>query len=115
VLFAGISGPNVRITRMRSDVAHSALSEDMVLQAATDTSELSNQHVPVQQTGQPLCPVYDGNCVQTGEVPRDQAVAQADGGCSQTRPMSQSRTTLALVLSAGLVGAIRVRRRRRRR
>ncbi|HXN31838.1 MAG TPA: DUF2330 domain-containing protein, partial [Polyangiaceae bacterium] len=41
-LFAGISAPNVRITRMRSDIAHAAMTADLVLQASADQSELSN-------------------------------------------------------------------------
>ena len=39
VFFSGISGANVRITRMRSDIARAALSVDMILEAATDQSE----------------------------------------------------------------------------
>jgi hypothetical protein len=112
VLFAGISGSNVRITRMRSDVAHSALSEDMVLKASTDPNELTNQHIAGQQIGQPLCPVYDDNCVQTGEVPRDQANSDASGSCNTTRSPSGARTTLALGLAIAAIGAVRLRRRR---
>jgi hypothetical protein len=113
VLFAGMSGTNVRITRMRSDVAHAALSEDMYLTASSDQGELSNQHIASQEVGQPLCPIYNDNCVQTGEVPRDQAVADANGGCTTTRLRSGSRTTLALLLAAVGFGVVRFRRRRR--
>jgi hypothetical protein len=115
VLFAGIAGSNVRITRMRSDVAHSALSEDMVLKASTDPNELTNQHIAGQQIGQPLCPVYDDNCVQTGEVPRDQANSDASGSCNTTRSQSGARTTLALGLAIAAIGAVRLRRRRGKR
>jgi hypothetical protein len=114
VLFAGVAGPNARITRMRSDVAHSALSEDMALVASKDTSELSNLHYPKKEIGQPQCPVYDDNCTVTGTVPRDQAVAEANGGCHATRSRSASGTTLALVLSAAGFGVVRIRRRRRK-
>jgi hypothetical protein len=41
-LFVGLSGPNVRVTRIRSDIAHSAMTKDFVLQASSDQSELSN-------------------------------------------------------------------------
>ena len=98
---------------MRSDVAHAALSEDMYLTASTDQSELTNQHIAQREIGQPLCPVYDENCNVTGEAPRDQVAADAGGGCSATRARSQSRTTLALLLSAVGFAAIRLRRRRR--
>jgi hypothetical protein len=115
VLFAGIAGPNVRITRMRSDVAHSALTNDMYLQASADQSELSNLHYPQKQIGQPECPVYNYSCVQIGTVPRDQAIAQQNGGCNATRWTGASRTSMGVAL--GLVGlaAIRIRRRRNRR
>jgi hypothetical protein len=118
VLFAGIAGPNVRITRMRSDVAHSALTLDMNLQASTDQSELTNLHYPQNQIGQPLCPVYDtSTCAQTGTLPRDQAIAAENnsGGCNATRRSAGVPTSIAIAL--GLVGlsAIRSRRRRGRR
>jgi hypothetical protein len=115
VLFTGISGGSVRITRLRSDVAHSALSEDMYLQASADQSELTNQYLANgPQIGQPLCPIYDDNCIQTGEVPRDQATADANGGCNTTRPRGASRMTLALLLGVASFGVVRYRRRRRR-
>jgi hypothetical protein len=110
-LFAGISRPNARVTRMRSDVAHSALSEDMILEAAKDPSELTNQHIPDKQTGQPSCPIYDDNCVPTASVPRDQALADANGGCNTKRPRGES--TLAIVLGLAGLGALRFQRKRR--
>jgi Uncharacterized protein conserved in bacteria (DUF2330) len=109
VLFAGVARPNARVTRMRSDVAHSALSEDMFLEAAKDQSELSNQHIPDKQLSQPSCPVYDDNCQLIGTVPRDQAAASASGGCNTRRPRSES-TVAFLVAFIGL-GAIRFHRR----
>jgi hypothetical protein len=114
ILFAGISGQNARITRMRSDVAHSALSDDMFLKASSDQSELTNLHYPKGQIGQPLCPVYDDSCNQTGLVPRDQAVADANGGCNTTRSKRDSRATAALLLAFVGFGAIRFGRRRRK-
>ena len=39
-LFAGLTGPNVRVTRIRSDILHTAMTADFVLQASTDQSEL---------------------------------------------------------------------------
>ncbi len=117
VLFKGIAGTNVRVTRMRSDVAHASLSEDMFLQASKDQSELNNVHNPGKEIGQPLCPIYDNNCVQTGEVPRDQAIADANArnsGCNATR--STSGSDLAVVGLVGMFGlsALQLRRRRRR-
>jgi hypothetical protein len=115
VLFAGIAGPNVRITRMRSDVAHTALTSDMYLQASADQSEVSNLHYPQIQVGQPQCAVYNtSTCAQTGTLPRDQAIAAAGGGggCSEARRSAGSRTSIAIAL--GFVGFAVIRNRRRR-
>lgn len=47
-LFAGITAPNVRITRMRGDIAHAAMTANLVLQASADQSELSNVRTVTQ-------------------------------------------------------------------
>jgi len=120
VLFAGIGQPNVRITRMRSDVAQSALSVDMSLQAATDQSELTNIHVAQQEIGEPQCPVYSSTCAQVGTAPRSQAAAETaaatgkGGGCSTTPPRDTTDATLALLFATGGVAAFRLRQKRRR-
>jgi len=59
-LFAGLSGSNVRVTRIRSDIAHAAMTKDFVLQASADQSELSNVR-NVTQSVNLVCPVYN-NC-----------------------------------------------------
>src|SRR5580700_1188065 len=41
-LFAGLTGPTARVTRIRSDIAQSAMTSDFLLQASSDQSELSN-------------------------------------------------------------------------
>jgi hypothetical protein len=114
VLFYGISGPNVRITRMRSDVAKAALSVDMSLEASSDQSELSNQLTAQIEIGEPPCPVYNSSCVQTGTLPRSQAQAAAggspSGGCSTTRPSDGLGTTLAFILGAFGILVVRLRR-----
>jgi hypothetical protein len=84
-LFAGIAGPNARITRIRTDIAHAALATDLQLQASADQSEVSNIHNPTGQIGEPLCNVYNGSCEITGQVPRSQAAAaNAAAGSSTT-------------------------------
>ena len=121
VLFAGITQPNVRITRMRSDVAQSALSVNMILGASTDQSELTNVHVAQQQIGEPECPVYSSaTCAQIGTAPRSQAQADAalasaggSSGCSTTRPENDMKTTLGVLFALGGVTAFRIRRKRR--
>ena len=116
-IFAGISGPNARVTRIRSDIAHTALTVDLNLMASPDQSELTNIHNPTQQIGQPLCPSYDNNCNVIGEVPRSVAIAESSGGgCSTTVARSQVGSRLAIggILGFLGVGAIRARRRQTR-
>jgi hypothetical protein len=116
VLFAGLKGANARITRMRGDIAHTALSNDLVIQASADSSEISNTYNPANQIGQPLCPVYNSSCQETGELPRDQAQAQAatNNGCSTvaTSPLRSGWTVGVLASVIGFLG-LRARRRRR--
>ncbi len=56
-LFAGLSGSNVRVTRMRSDISHAAMTKDFVLQASADQSEVSNIR-NVTQSVNLVCPTY---------------------------------------------------------
>jgi MYXO-CTERM domain-containing protein len=112
ILFNGISGPNARITRMRTDIAHAALGTDLILQASADQGELTNVYSPGKQIGQPQCPVFDNQCEVTGQVPRDQAVAASNGGCNATR--STSGSPMALLGLAGFLGLGAIRSRRRR-
>jgi hypothetical protein len=127
VLFSGVAEPNVRITRMRSDVAQSALSVDMTLGAPTDQSELTNIHIAQQEIGEPQCPVYNSStCSVVGTLPRSQAQAQAQaqapaptttvssasGSCSTTSLPSGTGFVSFLVGLVGLTG-LRLRRRLR--
>jgi Uncharacterized protein conserved in bacteria (DUF2330) len=56
-LFAGMAGPNVRVTRIRSDIAHAAMTADLVFQASADQSELSNVRT-VTKSVNLVCPSY---------------------------------------------------------
>jgi hypothetical protein len=58
-LFAGIPGSNVRVTRIRSDIAHTAMTKDFVLQASADQSEISNIR-QVTRSVNLVCPTYPG-------------------------------------------------------
>ncbi len=113
VLFAGISGANARITRMRSDIAHSALGNDLTLEAPADQSELTNQYDTTKQIGQPECPVFN-QCNVVGMVPRNQAIAAASGGGCNATPTT-SASPLVLASLGGFLGFVAVRARRRRR
>ena len=84
-LFVGASNGVVRVTRMRSDIAHTALVADLTLQASADQGQLSNVHETTSQIGEPECPVYDNQCNVTGQAPRSQVLAAGNpggGGCS---------------------------------
>lgn len=56
-LFVGLAGPNVRVTRIRSDIAHAAMTQDFLLQASADQSELSNVRT-VTKSANLKCPTY---------------------------------------------------------
>jgi hypothetical protein len=78
-LFAGLTGPTVRVTRIRSDIAQTAMTADFVLQAAADQSELSNVRT-VTQSVNLTCPIYDGcNVIGMGTLAQAQASVD-DGG-----------------------------------
>jgi hypothetical protein len=121
-LFAGMSGPNVRITRMRSDISHAAMTTDFVLTASKDQSELTNIRNPTQSVNL-TCPVYDG-CNVVGQVPAEEATARSnanngDGkesfGCATaSRPFKMSDLSYALGGVFGIALALRVIRARRR-
>ncbi|HXX67465.1 MAG TPA: DUF2330 domain-containing protein [Polyangiaceae bacterium] len=76
-LFAGLTGPTVRVTRMRSDIAQAAMTADLVLQASSDQSELSNIR-DVTQSVNETCPIYNG-CTQVGSGTLAQAQASVSG------------------------------------
>jgi hypothetical protein len=69
-LFAGISGSNARVTRMRSDIAHAAMTRDLVLAASADQRELPNVRI-VTQSVNLVCPpgCSPGNTSGTGPNP----------------------------------------------
>ena len=114
-LFAGMTGPNVRITRMRSDISHAAMTTDFLLQASKDQTELSNIR-NVTQSVNLQCPIYD-NCAVVGYGTPAQATASASGsrGCVASAQSSKEPVTMFAAL-AGMFGlaAVRVVRARRR-
>lgn len=123
-LFAGIATPEVRFTRIRSDLAHAALANDLALQASQDQTVLTNVRNVTKESGQPNCPVYDG-CSQVGTAPRDQAAAMtamngrfgSGGGCSTASrsilPIEE-QVPLTLFALSGFFGMAILRSRRRR-
>jgi hypothetical protein len=56
-LFMGLSAPTVRVTRIRSDIAHAAMTKDFILRASSDQSEMSNVRSVTRSTNY-TCPTY---------------------------------------------------------
>ena len=79
-LFAGLTGSTVRVTRIRSDIAQTAMTSDFVLQASSDQSELSNVR-NITQSVNLTCPIYSG-CSVVGTGTPAQAQASVDAGAS---------------------------------
>ncbi len=114
-LFVGISGPNVRVTRIRSDISHAAMTADFVLQASADQSELSNVR-NVTQSVNLTCPVYSG-CTVVGTGTPAQAAASISGnggGCSAALPLGRG-SAVSFGGLAGVLGLIAARALRARR
>jgi MYXO-CTERM domain-containing protein len=74
-LTAGMNTSNLTVTRIRTELAHASLANDLVL-AAGDQTVLSNIRTPTKEANEPLCPVYSG-CEIVGQAPRSQAGGQS--------------------------------------
>jgi hypothetical protein len=143
-LFAGLSGSNVRVTRMRSDISHAAMTKDFVLQASADQSEVSNVR-NVTQSVNLVCPSYgacssgstsgssgglstdtpatvgnpSGARYATGNSPGGMSSGNSGGGCvasaQSTGGAAASFGALAGMIGLGLLRVVRARRRSARR
>jgi hypothetical protein len=120
----------VWVTRMRSDLAHSALSNDIVVQASAEQSQLSNVYQVTKSVNAPSCqPTYCGCSPEPGPVggtgvgwlfgaPTGTGGSSNNSGCAAApEAREEGRSTW---LDLGLVGVViggsivgkRVRRRR---
>jgi hypothetical protein len=101
-LFAGLQGPTVRITRIRSDISHAAMTADLILQASADQSELSNYRHVTRSVNE-TCSIYDGcNVVGTG-TPEEAAAKSKSSGCAATPGLITSWSSASGMI-AGLFG-----------
>jgi hypothetical protein len=110
-LFHGIAPTDLRVTRIRADLARTALAQDLVLQASADQSPLTNMRYPTQSINKPPCPTFQP--CPNGEGGIDGYVDATGGGCA-VAPSDGSFTTITL---AGLVAMVvrgRLARRRKR-
>jgi hypothetical protein len=134
-LFKGMDTSNVRVTRMRTDLARTALSTDLDLKASVDQSILQNQIYVTKSVNAPPCPTYpdpppcpstiDAGASSGGVfVPMNPGGGGSAGGAakesfscatSSSRGGTGAGEAVAAVAIAGLfaVSAIRGRRRRR--
>ena len=115
VLFGGASRPSdVFVTRIRTDIAHAALSEDLLLQAPVDQAVFSNIRQVTKELNEPLCPVYVG-CTQTGTAPRSEAISRAaQTNCSSSGALPSNGFAAAGLAFVGIAVANAARRRRAR-
>jgi hypothetical protein len=104
-LFAGLSGTTVRITRIRSDIAHAAMNQDFILAASADQSELSNIRTVTKQINE-TCSIYS-SCEVTGtgtpaesQASVDEANDSAGGGCRTAPTKRPESPTTALAFAA---------------
>jgi hypothetical protein len=99
-LFAGIPAPNVRVTRIRSNILHTAMTKDLVLQASADQSEVSNVR-NVTQSVNLVCPTYPG-CGPVGGTSTTGAIAVDAGAADATvADATAGGTTAGVQTSAG--------------
>ena len=121
-LFQGITTAASRVTRLRADLAHASLDQDLAMSASANQAELSNVRQITKETNQPQCPVFDG-CDPVGTAPRDEAISRSQdnwgSGSGGTFACATSPTTTLPWIGAGasflgLAIANAARRRRRR-
>jgi hypothetical protein len=116
-LFAGMVNGSVRVTRMRSDISHAAMTTDFVLQASADQSEMSNQRTVTKSINE-TCPIYNSRCEITGTgTPAQEAASGPESNhnaCSAAPAQSGgSQAGLAAIVAfVGLAGARALRMRR---
>jgi hypothetical protein len=124
--FPGGNATEVRITRMRADLSHAALANDLVLEAATDQSVMSNLYLVTKSVNAPQCPAVDPTTCGCGPS----SGSGAGGPTGTTTPAGPGKQSFGCAAApsdsngggielglAGLVGFafIRSRARRKRR
>ena len=113
---------DVRITRMRGDIAHAALATDLALQGAADQSVMSNVYQVTQSINAPQCPSCPpcGNSSgASGSGGSSGSGATSNGGkesfgCSTSAAESDGSPWTELVMG-GFLGFALVRKSLRRR
>jgi len=121
-LFAGMGTTSVRVTRMRSDVAKTAMNVDFTLQASKDQSILANSRQATKYTNL-QCPVYN-NCEVDGYASSPEEAAQrtaansndkGDSFSCRTAVRSKTATDYGIAGAFAAIGLVMTRVVRRRR
>ncbi len=102
----------VRITRMRADLSHAALAHDLVLQAASDQSALSNVYTCARWTNAPACQKLDPfACLAAAH---DAEGGAASPGCAAAAGPDSRRSEVESVIACLAALAVVGSRRKRR-
>jgi hypothetical protein len=117
-LFAGMDPYNVRSTRLRADLAHAALTTDLVLRAAPDQTVIPRRY-DVKKSVNGVCPTYppapacpdDGSCSSSCAT----VGAVRESFSCAAGPASTFGGVATWGGIVGLVGLSAIRARRRRR
>lgn len=96
----GIPSVATRVTRMRADLSHAALNQDLVMIASADQGVLPTLRRVVKELNEPSCPVYNG-CVPIGNAPRSEAIERANGETGESFACSTSAHTSSPTRSSG--------------
>ena len=117
-LFAGITPPNARITRFRGDIAHAAMTADLVLQASVDQSELPNLRTVTKSINE-TCSLYSGCDVVGSGTPAQAAAQENKSSCAASAQSIASTSTrsgsVAALITFLLARTVLARKRRRTR
>jgi hypothetical protein len=129
-LFPDATQGEVWVTRIRSDLSHAALANDLVLQASATQTELSNVYQVTQSVNAPSCPPVPNPCPPcgtpggspfgpSGTPPLGSPFSMSGGGASggghsgcSTAPDDKSGTGIEFIL-AGLAAVAVFGKRRR--
>jgi hypothetical protein len=112
---AAVSGI-VRVTRIRSDISHAAMTNDFLLQASADQSQLSDDRTVTQSTNAPVCPKVVP-CSNTTNTNSATPSGSSSSGCGSCATLPQRKDDAGILLTfLGLFGlvftrVIRIRRR----
>jgi hypothetical protein len=114
LLNPGATSGIVRVTRIRSDISHAAMTTDFLLQASTDQSELSNDRTVTQSTNAPVCQTYPA-CPSSSSTSNPDSSSGSSSGCAiLPRPRDSTGAFLTFLGLFGLIFTRVIRFRRRR-